>query len=185
MPDVRHQPTAGPSTCSSYPTSEVHYSLTLDSPLLNAVFHPRTSRVLLVTTAVNEVVVVRLSAVAENSDGETPLNREAIDDDGEFHKSEGDRPRKRRKVTDGHEVLYLHPWSRDEYLQQKAAGAVEIDNDGDEAETSGSSERKPDLKESDVTEAPGPRAECWQVPVDDRLGCSPRHTKQIFPTARI
>jgi hypothetical protein len=161
MPDVRYQPSAGPSTRSAYPTSEIHYSFTLDSPLLNAVFHPRTSRVLLVTTAVNEVVVVRLTAGAEDAGGEASIIRKANDDDAESDTIEGDGPRKRRKITDGHEVLYLQPWSRDEYLQQKAVGAVDASNDRDEAEPSGSSDRIPGFTESDVMEAPGSRAESW------------------------
>ena len=116
---------------------------------------------LLVTSSVNEVVVVRLTTGTENADRATSIAQEAGDDDAVSDMAEADRPRKRRKITEEHEVLYLHPWSRDEYLQRKAAGDADIRNDQDEAGPSDSSERIPEMNGNDSTEAPGSRADCW------------------------
>jgi hypothetical protein len=161
MPDIRYQSQAGPSKPSTYPTSEVHYNLTLDSPLLNAVFHPRTSRILLVTTAVNEVIIVRLTAGAGSTHTDTVLRVNERDDDAGPDVLEEQRPRKRRKFVEGHEILYLQPWSRDEYRQQRTAVTAETCNDQYGVGASGPEERIPESNQEEFTEAPSSRAECW------------------------
>lgn len=116
MPDTHRQPQAGPSKTAcrpNHPSSDLHYSFILDCPLVNAEFHPQTSRVLLVTSTVNEVALVRLQQKVEDS-----LSGETRSKDGvEIQTALVDRPRKRRKITRGHEVLYLQPYSKEEAIQ--------------------------------------------------------------------
>jgi WD40 repeat protein len=119
MPDIRYHPEAGSSKATStatHPFSELHYSFTLDCPLTNAEFHPQTSRVLLVTSTVNEVILVRLREELQRSDNGLPMTNEVdgIQQDGSM---QSERPRKRRRVSRGHEVLYLQAYSREEAIQ--------------------------------------------------------------------
>ncbi|KAJ9123879.1 hypothetical protein QFC22_000667 [Naganishia vaughanmartiniae] len=52
-----------PSTSSrGYPTSPMRDSIMFDTPLINAEFHPETSKIILATTSTHEVAVVYLSS---------------------------------------------------------------------------------------------------------------------------
>lgn len=168
MPDIRSQPEAGSSkttVTTAHPVSELHYSFILDCPLTNAEFHPQTSRVLLVTSTVNEVVLVRLRNKLQGSEDASSIVNgiDAVENSGP---TPSERPRKRRKVLRGHEVLHLQAYTREEAIQMARETAAssrsqpseqEEQGDGEEAATEAPSNPLPDIDLSLFDEAPSSR----------------------------
>ena len=169
MPDVRESPEPGPSRSAyktSLPSSELHYSFILDCPIINAEFHPQTSRVLLITSTVNEVVLVRLREKA----AEDPVSNQIPGDDTVDSTTSANRPRKRRKVSRGHEVLYLQPHSKEEALQfaretakssQSQATADQDEDTSEKVQEEATFEALHEIEMSLFDEAPSSKESAW------------------------